>query len=73
MYAIYRLILAHYIYFRNTGEISSLDYTLTVLGSETSLTVKPFERNRSLVIEVFPRHHSRRTGEWLCHESRSTE
>lgn len=72
--AIYMLTLAHVTFTSGTqGHICSLDCTLTVLGLESSLALKPSERNRSLVIEVFPRHHSGRTAEWLCHQSRSNE
>lgn len=74
IYAICMLIVGHVTFTLGTqGDTSSLDYTLTVLGPETSLALKPFERKRSLVIEVFPRHHSGRTAEWLCHQSRSNE
>lgn len=60
---IYAHINTSYIYLRKLAGISSLDHTLTVLGSETSLALKPFERNCGFVIEVFPGHHSGRMGE----------
>lgn len=40
-----------------------LDYTLTGLGPENTLALKPFESTNGLVIEVFPSHHSGRMGE----------
>lgn len=55
IYAVYMLMLGHDTFTSGTqGDISSLDYTLTMLGPETSLALKPLERNRSLVTEVLP-------------------
>lgn len=60
---IYTHINTSYIYLRKLAGIILLDHTLIVLGSETSLALKPFEMIYGFVIELFPRHRSGRVGE----------